>query len=112
MNIIVKDKKTGKQFKIVGHDNEFMIYRKAEGEIVDGKLMTKNGKEMKNEWVHTGLYPTTFPSAVYYCMNMILANSNDDEDTVHIEADKVRIKLGKIFKDRLDQIVTEINTEE
>lgn len=110
MIIIVEDFKTGKRFKVTGNGNEFMVYRKAEGELVDGKLMTKNGKEMKNEWTFTGLYPTTLGSAVYHCVNMLLADP-DDQDAVHVEAEKARIQFGKILKARLDQIEAKVIEE-
>lgn len=110
MVIIVEDSKTGKQYKVVGAGNEFMVYRKAEGVEVDGKLMTKNGKELKNEWTFTGLYPSTIGSAVYHCMNMILADP-DDPDDVHVEAEKARIQFGKILKDRLECITTKMIVE-
>lgn len=110
MKIIVEDKKTGKQFLVKGNGNEFMVYKKAEGTMVDGKMMTKNGKEMKNSWTFTGLYPSTIGSAVYHCMNMILADP-DDKDAVHVEAEKARIQFGKILKTRLDQIEAHIMKE-
>lgn len=111
MKIIVEDKKTGKQFLVKGSGTEFMVYRKAEGTMKDGKLMTKNGKELKNEWTFTGLYPSTIGSAVYHCMNMILADP-DDQDSVHVEAEKARIQFGKILKTRLDQIEAHIMKED
>lgn len=110
MDIIVEDKRTGKQYLIKSAGVEFMIYKKAEGLMVDGKLMTKNGKELKNEWTFTGLYPTTLGSAVYHCVNMLLGDP-DDKDTVVIEAEKARIQFGKILKTRLDEIEAHIIEE-
>lgn len=110
MNIIVEDSKTGKQLMVKADDNQYMIYKKVEGELVDGKMMTKNGKEMKNEWTFTGMYPTTLGSAVYHCVNMFLADPSD-QDSVHIEAEKARIQFGKILKTRLDQIEAHIMKE-
>ena len=110
MVIIVEDKKTGKQFKAVPATDCYMVYRKAEGEMVDGKLMTKNGKEMKNEWTFTGLYPATIGSAVYHCVNLILCDP-DDDDAVHVDAEKARVQFGKILKDKLDQIEARVIEE-
>lgn len=110
MVIIVEDSKTGKQFKITGAGHEFMIYRKAECEIVNGKAMTKNGKEKKNDWTFTGLYPTTLGSAVYQCVNRLLADP-DDDDQVVIEAEKARVQFGKILKTRIDQIEAKVLKE-
>lgn len=104
MNIVIKDPKTGKEFMIKGHGLDFEIFQRSKGKMVDGVLKGKGG------WVSARNYPTTLPSAVYKCLHLILADP-DDPDTATIEADKARIKLGKVLKDRIDQIVAEVQDD-
>ena len=110
MKIIVEDKKTGKAYLVKGADGQFMVYKKPEVKVVDGKKVSVKGTEVKSEWTFTGLYPSSIGSAVYHCINLILSDP-DDPDDVHIEAEKARIKFGKILKDRLDQIEAHILEE-
>ena len=104
MNIIIKDSESGKEFMIKGHGLDFEIFQRSKGKKV--------GDEIKGEgnWVSARNYPTTLPNAVYKCLHLILANP-DDPDTVTVEADKARIKLGKILNDRVNQIVAEVTND-
>ena len=102
MQIVIKDKTTGKEFMIKGHSMDFEIFQRSKGKVVDGVL------KGKGEWISCRNYPTTLPSAVYKCIHWCLADEKDQE-AVEVEADKARIKLGKILKDRVDQIVAEVN---
>lgn len=101
MNIIIKDSQTDKEFMIKGHDLDFEIFQRSKGKMVDGVL------KGKGNWISTRHYPTTLPSAVYYCLLWILANPEDEEE-VCIEADKARINLGKIIRDRINKIIAEV----
>ena len=103
MKIIIEDPNSGKRFMIKGHDVEYMIYQQAEGKMVDGVMMTKNGKVMKNEWTFTGHYPTSLPSAVARCVNWCLADEDDDGEMV-AEA----IEAGKLVADKIDKRVRQM----
>lgn len=111
MAVIIRDTKTGREYKIVGHELDYEIYKKVEPAYVDanGQAMTKNGKVFKNEWVFTGYYPTTFPHAVYMCMHFLLAGENSEEECV--EAEKARIQLGKYINKRLNELVAEVEDD-
>lgn len=101
MNIVIKDQVTGKEYLIKGHGYDYEIFQRSKGKIVDGK------KKGEGNWVSSRYYPTSLPSAVYKCINWCLADESD-QDAVEVEADKARIKLGKVIKDRIDKIVAEV----
>ena len=66
--------------------------------------------EFPEDYKDMRLYPTTLPYAVYKVLCLILADPDDDE-AVCIEAEKARIKLGKVINDRLDKIMVSIEGE-
>ena len=98
MNIIIEDSKLGKKFLIKGHGLDWELFSQSKGE------------KRKGEWTTMRLYPTTLPYAVYKVLCLILADPDDDE-AVCIEAEKARIKLGKVINDRLDKIMVSIEGE-
>lgn len=106
MSIVIKDTKTGKEFMIKGHGLDFEIFQRSKGKVVDGV------KKGEGNWVSARNYPTTLPAAVYKCIHLCLANDDENNNqAVEVEADKARIKLGKILKDRVDQIVAEVSND-
>lgn len=100
MVIVLQDKKLGKRYMIKGDNLDFEVFRESKGKNVEGK------KKGEGEWTTMRLYPTTLPYAVYKVLCMMLADP-DDEEVECIEAEKARIKLGKILKDRVDQLVVD-----
>lgn len=99
MDILITDEKLGKRFLIRGHGLDYEIFRESAGKKdKDGNVRGKG------EWTTCRLYPTSLPYAVYKVVNLILADP-DDTDQVVVQADKIRVQLGKIIHDRLDQII-------
>lgn len=101
MVIVLQDKKLGKRYMIKGDNLDFEVFRESKGKNVEGK------KKGEGEWTTMRLYPTTLPYAVYKVLCMILADPDDDE-VVCVEAEKARIKLGKVINDRLNEITASL----
>lgn len=92
MDIIVKDSESGKQYKIAGNKLDFEIFYQTE--------------KSKHEWVSARRYYGTLPGAVYGVLTLILAEPGEEAEVV--EAEKARIKLGKILNDRINKISFEL----
>lgn len=102
MDIMIHDDKLGKRYLIRGHGLDYEIFRESSGKVdKDGKVRGKG------EWTTCRLYPTSLPFAVYKVLNMILADP-DDTDSVSVEAEKARVKLGKVIHDRIEEITVQL----
>ena len=101
MDILITDEKLGKRYLIRGHNLDYEIFRESSGK------KTEDGVKGKGEWTTCRLYPTSLPYAVYKVLNMILSDP-DDCDAVSVEADKARVKLGKVIHDRVEQISSQV----
>ena len=102
MDIMIHDDKLGKRYLIRGHGLDYEIFRESKG-----KMDADGNAKGKGEWTTCRLYPSSLPYAVYKVLNLILADP-DDTDAVSVEADKARVKLGKIIHDRIEEITVKV----
>ena len=99
MDIVFKAPDGVNSFMVKSDGQEYELFKKATAE------KSKNGKEIKNEWISLRRYFYTLPAAVYAALDMCLKS---DDGKIVVEADKARIALGKILREKTDKIAETI----
>lgn len=104
MNIVIKDKVTGKEFMIKGCELDYEIFKRSKGRKGDNEHKGKGG------WTTARCYPTTLPAAVCKCVQWCLSNPDDNEEWVAEAKDAYKI-LDKEIRKRVREIVAEVSDE-
>ena len=102
MNIIFTAPDGVNQFLIKSDGHEYELFKKATAK------KNKNGVTIKKDWIPLNKYSYTLPHAVYTAIDFGL---KADDDTVTVEAEKARIALGKILRDKVDKIAEKIEVQ-
>lgn len=112
MDVILTDTESGVKYRISPSSNmlSWQIYRQPVGILKDGKLMSKNGKEIKAEWTSMEKYPSTLYLAVLMVQEMIF---KDSERMVEIEMsrDSGIDSFGSWLKEMAEAIVIDYDRE-
>ena len=101
MKIIIKDEASGKRYMIQGHGLDWEIFKESKGKVVDGK------HKGKGDWTSCRNYPTELQYAVAKVINWIMADPDDPDPEVTVEAKTVVKDIRKIVNNRAKQIALE-----
>ena len=101
MDIIFKAPDGVNQFMLRSDGTEYELFKKATN------TDRGNGKKSKYEWLSLKRYYYTLPAGVYAALDLCL---KADNDTVTVDAEKTRIALGKILRDKVDKIAEQVST--
>lgn len=109
MIIILRDETTHRKWMVkpMGDGRNWQLYAEPVGELVNGKLVGRNGHEIKEPWVFQDVYASSVEQAVRMAMERML-KSTCDEEVVEAESSKVAEIVGQAVEARVRQIKVDI----